>query len=873
MGYGTASTATASGVNDVDALISGYKWSTTALTYALPTLASQYASGVYNPANDENGSFQPVAGGLATAVASVMAQMSAVSGLSITLTGNTSAATMLIGRTGQTATAHAYLPETGPSKGGDVWFGLDTAFDAPVKGSYGWATALHEIGHALGLKHAHSYIGGVGLYADDLGVIAQPVSATRDSVEFAVMSYRSYVNQDLAIFDYYTNEDYGFPQSLMMLDIAALQQMYGADFSTNGGNTTYTFSATTGEMFVNGVGQGAPGANRIFLTIWDGGGVDTYDFSNYSSNLTVDLAPGSWSLLSSAQRANLGNGNYASGNVYNALQYQGDAASLIENATGGSGNDTIAGNAADNLLAGNAGADSLSGGAGNDTFAGGAGNDTIDGGADSDTVSFAGAAAGLSVAMGVGVWTAQDGQGGVDTISNVENVAGGDFNDTLIGNASNNVLMGGAGADVLNGGAGVDTMVGGDGSDIYYVDNAGDVVSETNANQATGGYDIVFSTINITLSANIEQLVIQGAATAGTGGSNANYLYAGNSGLSLTLDGGGGDDVIYVSLAGHNTIAGGAGVDTLLIYGGSNQANGGLGSDIYYTYSASDVLSEASGDGIDTVYATYNIVLNAGFEQLLLSGSATAATGSADNNIIYGNSTSGAVSIQGLGGADVIFGGSFNDTLEGGDGVDLLFGLGGANTLAGGNDTDVYYIESAGNTVVETATGGFDTMYSNFAGATTLAANVEQLILYGAATGGTGSSGNDYLYANSAAGSVTLDGAGGADYLLCSAQNDTLIGGAGNDQIDLSTGGNDAVRYNASGAMGADVVFGFDADPAGGQDVIDLTGRGYTDLTNISVAVSGGNTLVTFNAGSLSGATITLVGVAAANVTAQDFVF
>jgi Ca2+-binding RTX toxin-like protein len=405
MGYGTASTASASGVTNVDALISGYKWSSTSLTYALPTLATQYASSVYNPSIDENGSFQQVTGGLATAVAFAMAQMSAVSGLSITLTSNTSAATMLVGRTAQTGTAHAYLPETGPSKGGDIWFGLDASYNSPVKGSYGWATALHEIGHALGLKHSHSYTGGTGVYYDDVGAINQPVSANRDSVEYTVMSYRSYVNQDLAVFDYYTNEDYGFPQTLMMLDIAALQQMYGADFNTNNGNTTYTFSATTGEMFINGQGQGAPGANRIFLTIWDGGGIDTYDFSNYSSNLTVDLAPGSWSLLSSVQRANLGNNNYASGNVYNALQYQNNAASLIENATGGSGNDTITGNAADNVLSGNGGADSIFGGLGADTLDGGAGSDTLDGGDGNDRIIYDAADAAVNVRGGLGTDT------------------------------------------------------------------------------------------------------------------------------------------------------------------------------------------------------------------------------------------------------------------------------------------------------------------------------------------------------------------------------------------------------------------------------------------------------------------------------------
>jgi serralysin len=145
----------------------------------------------------------------------------------------------------------------------------------------------------------------------------------------------------------------------MMLDIAALQQMYGANFGTNAGDTVYRWSATTGEMSINGAGQGASGANRIFMTVWDGGGTDTYDFSNYSTRVVIDLRPGEWSDTGLAQRANLGSGEYARGNVANALLYEDDPRSLIENAKGGS--------AADLLIANDA-ANRLTGGDGQDTF-------------------------------------------------------------------------------------------------------------------------------------------------------------------------------------------------------------------------------------------------------------------------------------------------------------------------------------------------------------------------------------------------------------------------------------------------------------------------------------------------------------------------
>ena len=81
---------------------------------------------------------------------------------------------------------------------------------------------------------------------------------------------------------------WGYPQTLMMYDIAALQQIYGANYNTNAANTIYSWNPTTGELSINNVGQGPPGngdgitsasENRVLMTIWDGGGTDTYDLS------------------------------------------------------------------------------------------------------------------------------------------------------------------------------------------------------------------------------------------------------------------------------------------------------------------------------------------------------------------------------------------------------------------------------------------------------------------------------------------------------------------------------------------------------------------------------------------------------------------
>lgn len=195
--------------------------------------------------------------------------------------------------------------------------------------------------------------------------------AAHDDSEFTVMSYRSYVGGPLTG---YTNESYGYPQTYMANDILALQTLYGANFTTHQENTVYSWSPTTGQEFINGVGQLAPGngaggsANRIFETVWDGNGVDTYDLSNYTTAVTINLNPGASSITSAAQLAYLGNGHYASGNIYNAYLYNNDARSYIDNAVGGSGNDTLIGNAIANTLTGGAGVDTLTGGGGADTF-------------------------------------------------------------------------------------------------------------------------------------------------------------------------------------------------------------------------------------------------------------------------------------------------------------------------------------------------------------------------------------------------------------------------------------------------------------------------------------------------------------------------
>jgi RTX toxins and related Ca2+-binding proteins len=361
------------GNQDIDALLSGQMWNTQNLTYSFPTKASYYGSG-YGQGEPQDG-FAPLNARQVTAAHTVLDAIAAVADVSFTEMQETSTAhaTLRLASSAMPSSAWTYTPAD-YQEAGDTWFGTANGwYDAPQPGNYGFYTMLHELGHSLGLKHGNE-TGGYG---------ALPYA--HDSMEYSVMTYRSYVG---AAGQYVENETWGYAQSLMMDDIAALQHMYGPNFSTQNGNTVYHFDPATGQAFVDGQGQGAPGANRIFLTIWDGGGTDTYDFSNYVTGLSVDLQPGAWTTLSKTQLAQLGSGHTARGNIANALLYEGDPRSLIENAIGGAGNDTMTGNAAANTLMGGAGSDRLSGLGDNDVLAGGRGNDVLTGGVGADAFRF-----------------------------------------------------------------------------------------------------------------------------------------------------------------------------------------------------------------------------------------------------------------------------------------------------------------------------------------------------------------------------------------------------------------------------------------------------------------------------------------------------
>src|SRR5262249_24479551 len=152
----------------------------------------------------------------------------------------------------------------------------------------------------------------------------------------------------------------------------------------------------------------------------------------------------------------------------------------------------------------------------------------------------------------------------IAALPNVENLTGtsgaaqsltGNRGDNVItGNTGNDTLSGGGGSDALSGGAGADTMTGGTGNDVYFVDNPGDVVME-NANE---GMDTVYASTHYQLTANVENLTLQGgtdlqaygnALVNVITGNNGNNVLDGGAGGDL-LSGGMGDDVYFVDDAG-----------------------------------------------------------------------------------------------------------------------------------------------------------------------------------------------------------------------------------------------------------------------------------------------------------------------------------
>lgn len=402
-------------------------------------------------------------------------------------------------------------------------------------------------------------------------------------------------------------------------------------------------------------------------------------------------------------------------------------------------------------------------------------------------------------------WTSdgQDGDAtGVYQRTYAPDIKGTSGVDSLVGTAFTETIFGYGGNDTLDGKGGSDIMIGGTGNDTYYVNDAGDVVTEA-TNQGT---DTVSASVSVTLSANVENLILTGSSNLNGTGNALNNQLTGN--------------------AGRNTLTGGAGNDVLDGKGGADTMIGGAGDDAYYVDMSSDVVTEATNQGTDTVYSKVNLTLANNIENLVLIGSqAVRGTGNALANSITGTSANDSLwgedgndTLLGENGADKLYGGAGADTLKGGAGNDTLDGGEGEDRLEGGTGNDTYYYNS-GDTIVEKAGEGIDTIYSS-SSILLLASNVENIVLIGSQAfmafgnaldnGLTGSSTSEIFFGGD--GNDSLYGEGGNDHLIGEEGADRLYGGAGNDELDGGEGadrleggdGNDTLR----GGKGKDTLIG-----------------------------------------------------------------
>jgi Ca2+-binding RTX toxin-like protein len=395
----------------------------------------------------------------------------------------------------------------------------------------------------------------------------------------------------------------------------------------------------------------------------DGGaGVDTLDFSAWTTGVNVNLKTGSATAV----------GGGAAGRVIH-----------FENVTGGAGNDTLIGDDHDNHLVGGSGNDTLIGLGGNDILDGGYGSDLMDGGVGDDTyievpggfdrivdaagvdlIDFSGAGSGIKIDLRLYKGQKQK----VDATRNqlstkgiIENVIGSSFDDVIKGNKLRNLIWGGAGADKIIGRRGDDELHGQSGNDLIFGSRGDDTL------YGGEGDDKIF------------------------GGRNNDHI-----------EGGSGSDLLYGS-RGKDALYGGDGDDKLYGGKGTDRIEGGLGNDLVYGGRGIDALY--GGEGDDKIYGgkgADRIEGGLGNDHIDGGRGQDALYGEDGNDKIYGGS--GKDHIEGGPGNDHIDGGGKKDALYGGDGDDTLVDDSGKDLLDGGagNDTLPSWVKSFVTDLAET---------------------------------------------------------------------------------------------------------------------------------------------------------------------------
>jgi len=495
-----------------------------------------------------------------------------------------------------------------------------------------------------------------------------------------------------------------------------------------------------------------------------------------------------------------------------------DAHSDIENITGGEGGDTLVGNDAANVLLG---------GAGNDLLQGKLGADVLDGQDGTDRATYADRGTSVNVTLD---GLPNDGATGEGDNVKTENLDGGSWQDTLIGNA---------GPNVIHGGVGHDKVYGGDGDDILYGDLGNDDV------QAGGGNDQIYEGTAPNGSDSLD---------GGTGIDKVSY-YGRTGALTIVQDGGWDDgeldehDNVRTNVekveggSGDDDIGDGSisGIDNDYYGGGGNdKLRGGLGEDFLRGAAGADDMNGGVGD--DTIVG--------GPDNDLLDGDE-------GNDRLYGEG--GDDKLIGWGGNDLLIGGWYdyhlmntgNDIIDGNGGDDDIRGGDGNDTIDAGDDGDHFVDGGAGDDIIR---GGGDFITTND-GSDNLYGGDGSDHIYGGMGDDQidGENGNDFIYgekggdtffANKDDGADRYDGgyypdSSGGDMLDYSPFITADLTVTANDNVanDGVAGENDNVLDNIEvikGAGGNDTITGngWDNRLFGGPGTDSLTGLGGNDILN-----------------------------------------
>ncbi|MEO0849789.1 MAG: calcium-binding protein [Pseudomonadota bacterium] len=589
------------------------------------------------------------------------------------------------------------------------------------------------------------------------------------------------------------------------------------------------------------------------------------------------------------------------------------------------GDDVLLGLEGDDTLNGNAGDDILIGGAGNDFFISDA-IDFIDGGIGTDTISFANAFSGIFIDLDINsppgsgasqvgaILSAPPAAGGspLFAILDVENVIGTAFDDVIFGNQEINELSGGAGNDVFHSFGGADTVDGGEGIDtVLFSAGPGAVVdldSDGNATASVG--DVLTSIENL------------------TGSASGNDNLSGNDGVNI-LNGNGGNDTLNGE-GGDDVIIGGAGDDLIIGDIADSSVNGGEGTD---TIDFSDLAENTGGGAFNGIIIDLDVNSAGGNGTSTQDGAVLTAPPAAGGTPINGTNLVDIENIVGSDFNDGLFGNNEVNILDGGAGNDIFHSFGGADFVNGGTGIDTVLFSAGPAVTVDLDNNGdavasvgdvltsIENVSGSNAGSDNISGNVQNNTLNGNGGDDTlngeagfdllqGGAGNDNLNGGANAdnlfggegndilagdagfdrlfgenGNDTLNGGDGTDALFGQLGNDSLEGGADNDRLlggagfdslnggsgdDELTGNFNADFFVFEDNFGNDTILDF--DQANAFEAIDLSAvsgiTDFADLVNNHLTDVEGTAVITDGAN-----TITIAGVAAADLVAGDFIF